>query len=601
MFSVFRSRILLSAALIVSLAGPTLAQAQALTVGSRNVATADPLVPRPPTTPCTVTLFTGQQFADFNNKPFDYTPAAGCAGPWEKVVLAVDFSITGTRQYDRTARIWLGNSVIYFGTTQEPSIPGGGTTSWHVERDLTDYSALLSQTQNGYAELGNFVGTYNGVVYDGVITGTATLYFYPGGDGNESKRPDQVLSLNQSGGIASLAQSSDQLSASFSALPKNIERAYLDVYTQSQGSDEFWYFDLPNDIAPLFQDTGNTAFKEALVTIDGQPAGISPIYPWIYTGGADPILWRPIPGVQTLAFEPYRVDLTPFVGVLGDGSTHSVAISVYNAADHFATAANLLLYLDAGAATVTGSVTTNTLSATPVVDVVENVTTAADGSASGSVSVTSNRSYTIAGTANTSHGAVTTQIDSKIGFSSVQQLATSNTVYQQDTVQRTDIDTLTTRTQNQGNGKGKGSAKSTTLHEQRSYPLTFNYDYVTAADGSATLHSAVDQEFQQKIDAGVSGNAIKTATRDNHVVTTVTRNYDASGALVSTPATASQTYPYADPFGACYSRKIEAQDRILTAVTDGSGCPGGQNVLSWHDQFAKFVSDAWGATVKLLP
>jgi len=597
MFSVFRSRILLSAALIVSLAGPTLAQAQALTVGSRNVATADPLVPRPPTTPCTVTLFSGQQFADFNNKPFDYTPAADCAGPWEKVVLAVDFSITGTRQYDRTARIWLGNSVIYFGTTQEPSIPGGGTTSWHVERDLTDYSALLAQAQSGYAELGNFVGTYNGVVYDGIITGTATLYFYSGGDGNDGKRPDQVLSLNQNGGIASLAQPSDQLSAAFSALPKNIERAYLDVFTQSQSADEFWFFDLPDDIAPLFQDTGSTAFKEALVTIDGQPAGISPIYPWIYTGGADPILWRPIPGVQTLSFEPYRLDLTPFVGVLGDGSAHTVAISVYNAANYFATAANLLLYLDAGASAVSGSVTTNTLSATPVVNVVNNVTSAPDGSASGSVSVTSDRSYTITGTANTSHGAVTTQIDSKIAFSSVQQLATSNTVYQQDTVQRTDIDTLTTRTQ--GNGKGKGGTQ--TLHEVRSYPLTFDYDYITAADGSATLHSFADQEFQQRVDAGVSGNAIKTATRDNHVVSTVTRNYDASGALVTTPATASQTYTYADPFGACYSRKVEAQDRLLTAVTDGAGCPGGHNQLSWHDQFAKFVSNAWGATVKLLP
>ncbi len=597
MFSEFRSRVLLSAVLIASFAGSGWAQAQALTVGSKNVATADPLVPRPPTTPCTVTLFSGQQFADFNNKPFDYAPAANCAGPWEKVVLAVDFGIVGTRQYDRTARIWLGNSVIYFGTTQEPSIAPPAATTWHVERDLTDYSALLSQAQSGYAELGNFVGTYDGVVYDGIITGTATLYFYPGGQGNGGERPDQVLSLNQNGGIATLAQPSDQLSASFSALPKNIERAYLDVFTQSQSADEFWFFDLPDDIAPLFQDTGSTAFKEALVTIDGQPAGISPIYPWIYTGGADPILWRPIPGVQTLSLEPYRLDLTPFVGVLGDGSAHTVAISVYNAANYFATAANLLLYLDSCATTVSGGVTTNTLTATPVVDVVNNVTSAADGSASGSVSVTSNRSYTIAGTANTSHGAVTTRIDTKIAFSSVQQLATSDTVYQQDTVQRTDIDTLTTRTS--GNGKGKGGTQ--TLHEVRSYPLTFDYDFNVAADGTQTLHSLADQEFRQRVDAGVNGNSVKTATRDNHVVSTVTRNYAADGSLTSTPATASQTYTYADPFGACYSRKVEAQNRVLTAVTDGTGCPGGHNVLSWHDQFAKFVSDAWGATVKLLP
>ncbi len=29
--------------------------------------------------------------------------------------------------------------------------------------------------------------------------------------------------------------------------------------------------------------------------------------------------------------------------------------------------------------------------------------------------------------------------------------------------------------------------------------------------------------------------------------------------------------------------------------------PGGHNNLTWHDQFAYFVSAGWGATVKLLP
>ena len=28
------------------------------------------------------------------------------------------------------------------------------------------------------------------------------------------------------------------------------------------------------------------------------------------------LLWRPIPGVHTLNFEPYRVDLTPFAAIL---------------------------------------------------------------------------------------------------------------------------------------------------------------------------------------------------------------------------------------------------------------------------------------------
>ena len=81
----------------------------------------------------------------------------------------------------------------------------------------------------------------------------------------------------------------DQLSKTFT-LPLNVERAYLDVFAQSQSGDEFWYTCAPNDVAAELQNCGNTAFREAEVSIDGKPAGVSPVYPWIYTGGIDPYL-----------------------------------------------------------------------------------------------------------------------------------------------------------------------------------------------------------------------------------------------------------------------------------------------------------------------
>jgi len=67
------------------------------------------------------------------------------------------------------------------------------------------------------------------------------------------------------------------------------------------------------------------------VTIDGTPAGIAPVAPWIFTGGIDPFLWFPLPGVQTLNFIPYRVDLTPFAATLSNGQQHTIALSVCNA------------------------------------------------------------------------------------------------------------------------------------------------------------------------------------------------------------------------------------------------------------------------------
>ena len=586
---------------LLALATAPATYAQSLTIGSPNVAVADPVVPRPPTAPCVVTLYTDETFAfDFSFHHFTYTPPGNCAGPWEKVVLAADVDVTAGRQFDRTVVVWLGGAVIYFGTTQEPSATVA--PSFHIERDLTDYSALLNTPQDGYLILGNVVDS----TYTGIYHTSATLYFYPrnGDDGSalsedqeRSRRPDQVLPLLPNN-LAYLASSTDALTATFT-LPTNVERAFLDVYAQSQASDEFWFFDLPNDLAATFGDSGNTAFKEAEVTIDGQPAGVAPIYPWIYTGGGDPLLWRPIPGVQTLSFDPYRVDLTPFVGLLSDGTPHTVAVSVFNAVDHFSTAASLLVYQDHGSRQVTGGVTINTLTATPPVNVIENVTTAADGTISGPVTVTSARQFTIAGTAHTSHGEVTTRIDTSIAFSSAQQLLLApNGTYRQDTVQNTSIDTVTTRTPDHG--------ESVVVREQRLYPLVYNYDNPIFADGTCDFANQIDQAFSRKITVRQGSNH-KRAALDNHRKSDAVRHY--SGACFGSPytptVTSSQSYTYADPFGACYSRTITAASppapAVLIGVTDGVGCDDGENELRWHDRFADFASHLFGTTEKLLP
>ena len=189
------------------------------------------------------------------------------------------------------------------------------------------------------------------------------LQFYPLAQGQQPPPTADVvlpMAADSTGGTVTLNTPSDQLAGTFT-MPTNVERAYLDVFAQSQSGDEFWYTCAPNDVAGELENCGSTAFREAEVTIDGQPAGVAPIYPWIYTGGIDPYLWRPIPGVHTLNFEPYRVDLTPFAGVLSNGQQHTVAVSVYNADRYFSATATLLLYQDAGSSQVTGAVTENTI------------------------------------------------------------------------------------------------------------------------------------------------------------------------------------------------------------------------------------------------
>ena len=52
---------------------------------------------------------------------------------------------------------------------------------------------------------------------------------------------------------------------------------------------------MPDDVSAELQSCGGTAFREAEISIDGQAAGVAPVYPWIYTGGIDVLLWRPYP------------------------------------------------------------------------------------------------------------------------------------------------------------------------------------------------------------------------------------------------------------------------------------------------------------------
>ncbi|MGA9182736.1 MAG: peptide-N4-asparagine amidase, partial [Candidatus Acidiferrales bacterium] len=293
-------------------------------IGSSDTVTADPPVSHPNTKPCVVSLFSNLEFADFNIKPFDYTPPAKCAGPWAKVIFVADFDETPGVQYDRTAQVSIGNVNVYYGTTPEPSSTLGPT--WHVERDLTDYSALLKTAQAGQANLGNLVNS----TYTGIIYGNAEIEFYPPDWANPAPQtPDVVLPLPDApGGAVGLSSPASLLSQTFT-LPQNIERAYLDVFTQGQSTDEFWYTCSPTDLVAETENTcGNTGFREAEISIDGVSAGVAPVYPWIFTGGIDPFLWFPMPGVQTLNFVPYRVDLTPFAGVLSNGEEHTVAISV---------------------------------------------------------------------------------------------------------------------------------------------------------------------------------------------------------------------------------------------------------------------------------
>ncbi|HJU25356.1 MAG TPA: peptide-N4-asparagine amidase, partial [Rhodanobacteraceae bacterium] len=380
-------------------------------IGEKGVASAEPLVPVPPTTPCVVHLYSADSptgtFDDYSPHPFDYTPPAACPGPWNKVVFKADYNVTAGRQFDRTASVWIGGVNVYFGTTQEPQ--GTVSPSWHVERDVTDLSAALESAHPGNAIVYNvYDDTYNGS-----ITGSAELDFYPATpDYPAPAVADQVLSLGSdpAGNYSSIDTDGAPLARTFT-LPTNIERAWLDVTPEAQSGDEFWYSCGPDSIIPV-TGCGGTGFREVEIALDGQPAGFVPVSPWIYTGGIDPYLWRPVPGVQTLDFHPFRVDLTPFAARLSDGQPHTISVAVVtgdptfqNNSQRFDTAATLLLFQDAGSSRVTGGLLG------PVRDSgVHPVSTLSNDGDVYDMDVASRHSFNARGYVNTSHGRVTSAV-----------------------------------------------------------------------------------------------------------------------------------------------------------------------------------------------
>jgi hypothetical protein len=550
------TRVSMSAAVIAMMVAAGSASAGPV-VGSSNTATAEPELSRPRTTPCVVELYRDVTFANFDPKLFTFTPPAGCQGPWAKVVLTADFAVSAGRQFDRTGNIWIGGVSVYFGTTMQPSRTV--SRSWHVERDLTEYSALLAAPQAGKVVLGNLVNE----TYTGIITGTAKLEFFPVARGRRAPEvADVVVPLSDAadGGTVLLQTGNDALARSVT-LPRNVDRAYLEVFSQSQYRDEFWYACVPDELSTPLQSCGGTAFREAQVTIDGQPAGIAPIYPWFYTGAIDPYMWRPIPGVQALNFTPYRVDLTPFAGLLSDGAAHEVAIRVTGANDYFMVTGTLLAYLDHAATQVTGRILVNTVG-TPLPVVTDDVV-AGDGTALGTVSTTSARTAIIVGLVTGSRGTRKVTVTQNIAFSNVQTFDISAPAYLQTITQGTTASSLTLAI---------GPAGIESWSDRQTWPMELTYAYRSAEDGTATQTTGVDLAFQRTQARTKQGLTVWSRKESNHVTPLSTQSYDAGGVLVGVDDASDQDYWEQETGSPCYRRALAAERGILLSITDGGRC-----------------------------
>ncbi|MFG2822722.1 peptide-N4-asparagine amidase [Kitasatospora sp. NPDC048365] len=541
-------RVLVTAALALAaaLGGAAPAHADFGTDYHDPVTAAKPLT-RPDTRSCTVEAMHDRPFRSGYGSPPDtpYTatvgPPADCPGPWSMVVLDLRGSVAG-RQFDRLFTVRIGGVEVLLSSTPEPSKDG---IEWHTEHDLTRYAALLDGPQPFAFDLANVVDD----TYTGVFTITATLTFSTASAAHPAARTaDRVLTTAPFGLTQAAPASSSDL-----VFPPNLERLTAEVYARGGGAcEEFAYASAPDEFVranPGLGWCGKGPFRELRLSVDGRTAGAVQPYPVIYTGGWDPLLWRPTQGIFAFELPAYRLDLTPYVGLLTDGRPHRIGIEV-NAAesqsnDLWTGQVNLLAGLDRGSARTTGALTEHAVADRAAVS-----TALTDhGGGSGDWQVTAARHDLARGWVQTSHGRITTEVREDLAFTSRQTLRDSGN----DLVLHNTADlTHTVATW------GGGPRRTTTVHE--SEPLDVTYRYAHDAAGGSDQRTAMELGYHRDTTEATGAHVLTRATVD-HVLRPSAHRAD--GAATVRTGSSYEDYRSTGPEGP-YRRTITTLDGWLT-------------------------------------
>ncbi|KAL0925130.1 hypothetical protein M5K25_003440 [Dendrobium thyrsiflorum] len=319
-------------------------------------------IPVPKTPPCS-TVVLRHDFAFTYEKPpvtSTYSPPSHCSLLRRRlparVILEWSAACTG-RQFDRIFGVWLAGVELLRSCTAEPRATG---ILWSVRKDVTRYSTLFSRPQTLAVYLGNLVDhTYTGIYHVNI-----SFHFYfdpppPRHPPATSTVPafvspadliipiSKTLPLND--GLWFQIQNSSDIQGKEISIPINTYRAVLEIYVSFHSSDEFWYTNPPNSYISknnLTSVPGNGAFREVTVTLDTKLVGAIWPFTVIYTGGLNPLLWRPISGIGSFNLPSYDIEITPFLGEILDGKNHFFGFGVTDALDVWFIDANLHLWVD---------------------------------------------------------------------------------------------------------------------------------------------------------------------------------------------------------------------------------------------------------------
>jgi len=243
-----------------------------------------------------------------------------------KVSVVLRSSVKGwpAVNYDRPLWIWIDGVPVFIGTTAQ-------RFNYTVTVDVTPFYNLIVGKK-----LNLSIFLYNSVLPKYHLTGvfyvTVELLLYPGK--KPSGVPDEWIPLwvptkGPFRGVSFARSTHGKGPSETIVIPRGVSRAVLLMYTEGCAYEEFWYDMIPPD-------------RYMIVASDGKPIAIAQPYPYIFTGGIDPLLWRPVTAIRTYAFSPLVMDLTGLLPLLV--GKHTISLHIYNGGRRWYVFAAIALY-----------------------------------------------------------------------------------------------------------------------------------------------------------------------------------------------------------------------------------------------------------------
>ncbi|KAM7251297.1 hypothetical protein ACFE04_023180 [Oxalis oulophora] len=525
------------------------------------------------TKPCTHHILQHDFGYTYGNPPVfaNYTPPSHCQfHKFSKIVLRWHATCKG-RQFDRIFGVWLNGVELLRSCTAEPRATG---IVWTVEKDITRYYSLL--TKNEIQLLAVSLRNIVDKTYTGVYHVDISIDFYPADEkfNGYAKNADLILPISRSlpsnDGLWFEIENSTEIQVKEFQIPSNVYRAVLEVYVSFHENDEFWYGNVPNDYITVNNLTGypgNGAFREVLVSLDGNLVGAVWPFTVVYTGGINPLLWRPITGIGSFDLPTYDIEITPLLGNILDGKGHTFGFSVTNALNVWYIDANLHLWLDHKSEKTKGKLLKQ--SNIPLSFSLDSDFKGLDGT----FLTKASRMISTAGWVNSSYGKITTSFTQDFNYRN--SMVMGNSANLQIVDQTINFNDSVSTKMPKGSDYLSKSAKTFEMH-------MFS-DIKDQGNGTASYITNVTLGFNE--DKSKSGSLVSSLnnTQNGQGVMVVKNNLVVSGV-----GSTQEVYRFND-HNSCYFRNISSSNYTILYDEESKKCDkkSGFGIIKWWNSLAR--------------